>query len=86
MIAGKENSLGTRWIGLDAKVTASTAPISRIDRQGCLARLHPHGKADLEQHFDEVQVGDVVEIARTPMLNRHDLRFSAHPLRPRKLL
>jgi lipoprotein-anchoring transpeptidase ErfK/SrfK len=60
---GKSNPLGTRWIGLDRRgygIHGTNQPwsIGRATSHGCI-RL---AKADLEQLFDEVRVGDVVEI------------------------
>jgi lipoprotein-anchoring transpeptidase ErfK/SrfK len=60
---GRDNPLGTRWIGLDRKGygihgTNEPSSIGKAASHGCI-RL---AKADLEQLFDEVQVGDVVEI------------------------
>lgn len=60
---GKDNPLGTRWIGLDRKgygIHGTNQPrsIGKAASGGCIRMA----KADLEQLFDEVQVGDVVEI------------------------
>jgi lipoprotein-anchoring transpeptidase ErfK/SrfK len=60
---GKDNPLGTRWIGLDRKgygIHGTNQPrsIGKAASHGCIRMA----KADLEQLFDEVQVGDVVEI------------------------
>jgi lipoprotein-anchoring transpeptidase ErfK/SrfK len=60
---GKSNPLGTRWIGLDRKgygIHGTNEPrsIGKAASHGCI-RL---AKADLEQLFVEVRVGDVVEI------------------------
>ncbi len=60
---GKDNPLGTRWIGLDHKgygIHGTNQPrsIGKASSHGCIRMA----KADLEQLFDEVQVGDVVEI------------------------
>ncbi|MFZ3212165.1 MAG: L,D-transpeptidase [Terriglobales bacterium] len=60
---GKENPLGTRWIGLDRKgygIHGTNQPrsIGKAASHGCIRMA----KADLEQLFNEVQVGDVVEI------------------------
>jgi lipoprotein-anchoring transpeptidase ErfK/SrfK len=60
---GRKNPLGTRWIGLDRKgygIHGTNEPrsIGRAASHGCIRMA----KADLEQLFDEVQVGDVVEI------------------------
>jgi lipoprotein-anchoring transpeptidase ErfK/SrfK len=60
---GKDNPLGTRWIGLDRKgygIHGTNQPrsIGKAASHGCIRMA----KADLEQLFDEVQVGDTVEI------------------------
>jgi lipoprotein-anchoring transpeptidase ErfK/SrfK len=60
---GRGNPLGTRWIGLDRRgygIHGTNQPrsIGRATSHGCI-RL---AKADLEHLFDEVRVGDVVEI------------------------
>ena len=60
---GKDNPLGTRWIGLNRKgygIHGTNQPrsIGRAASHGCI-RL---AKADLEHLFEEVQVGDLVEI------------------------
>jgi lipoprotein-anchoring transpeptidase ErfK/SrfK len=60
---GKDNPLGTRWIGLDRPgygIHGTNQPrsIGKAASHGCIRMA----KADLEQLFDEVQVGDVVEI------------------------
>ena len=60
---GRNNPLGTRWIGLDRKgygIHGTNEPrwIGKAASHGCIRMA----KADLEQIFDEVQVGDVVEI------------------------
>jgi len=60
---GRNNPLGTRWIGLDRRGygihgTNELRSIGKAASHGCIRMA----KADLEQLFDEVQVGDVVEI------------------------
>ncbi len=60
---GRRNPLGTRWIGLDRKAygihgTNEPRSIGKAASHGCIRMA----RADLEQLFDEVQVGDVVEI------------------------
>jgi lipoprotein-anchoring transpeptidase ErfK/SrfK len=60
---GRKNPLGARWIGLDRKgygIHGTNEPrsIGKAASHGCI-RL---AKADLEQLFDGVQVGDVVQI------------------------
>jgi len=60
---GRNNPLGTRWIGLDRRgygIHGTNEPrsIGKAASHGCIRMA----KADLEQLFDEVQVGDVVEI------------------------
>jgi len=60
---GNNNPLGTRWIGLDRRGygihgTDESRSIGKAASHGCIRMA----KADLEQLFDEVRVGDVVEI------------------------
>lgn len=60
---GKDNPLGTRWIGLGLKGfgihgTNASRTIGRAASHGCI-RMR---KADLEQLFAVVRPGDVVEI------------------------
>ena len=60
---GRSNPLGTRWIGLDRRgygIHGTNEPrsIGKAASHGCIRMA----KADLEQFFEEVQVGDVVEI------------------------
>ena len=60
---GKDNPLGTRWIGLDRKSygihgTNQPQSIGKAASHGCI-RL---ARADLEQLFDDVRVGDTVGI------------------------
>jgi len=60
---GRNNPLGTRWIGLDRRgygIHGTNEPrsIGKAASHGCIRMA----KADLEQLFDEVQVADVVEI------------------------
>lgn len=61
--AGKSNPLGTRWMGLSLKGygihgTNEPGSIGKAASHGCIRMA----KADLEQLFDLVRVGDVVEI------------------------
>jgi lipoprotein-anchoring transpeptidase ErfK/SrfK len=63
MAPGRNNPLGTRWIGLDRRgygIHGTNEPrsIGKAASHGCIRMA----KADLEQLFDEVQVGDIVEI------------------------
>ena len=60
---GKNNPLGTRWIGLDRKgygIHGTNEPrsIGKAASHGCIRMA----QADLEQLFNEVRIGDVVEI------------------------
>ena len=60
---GQDNPLGTRWIGLDRHgygIHGTNLPLSigKAASHGCIRMAKP----DLEQLFDEVQVGDAVEI------------------------
>jgi len=60
---GKNNPLGTRWIGLDRRgygIHGTNQPqsIGKAASHGCIRMA----KTDLEQLFDEVRVGDAVEI------------------------
>jgi len=60
---GRNNPLGSRWIGLDRRgygIHGTNEPwsIGKAASHGCVRMA----KADLEQLFDEVEVGDVVEI------------------------
>jgi lipoprotein-anchoring transpeptidase ErfK/SrfK len=60
---GKDNPLGTRWVGLDRKgygIHGTNEPwsIGKPASHGCIRMA----KADLEELFTEVRVGDVVEI------------------------
>jgi lipoprotein-anchoring transpeptidase ErfK/SrfK len=60
---GKGNPLGTRWMGLSAKgygIHGTNAPksIGKAASHGCIRM----GAADLEELFDLVSVGVVVEI------------------------
>ena len=60
---GKDNPLGTRWIGLDRKgygIHGTNQPrsIGKAASSGCIRMA----KADLELLFDEIRVGDPVEI------------------------
>lgn len=61
--AGKDNPVGTRWIGLDVKgygIHGTNAPwsIGHAASHGCI-RLR---NRDVEQLFSLLQVGDVVDI------------------------
>ena len=60
---GRNNPLGTRWIGLDRRgygIHGTNEPrsVGKAASHGCIRMA----RADLEQLFDEVQVGDTVEI------------------------
>jgi lipoprotein-anchoring transpeptidase ErfK/SrfK len=60
---GKNNPLGTRWIGLDRKSygihgTNEPKSIGKAASHGCIRMARP----DLEELFAMVQVGDEVEI------------------------
>ena len=60
---GKSNPLGTRWIGLDRKSygihgTNQPESIGKAASHGCIRM----SRADLEEFFALVQVGDAVEI------------------------
>jgi lipoprotein-anchoring transpeptidase ErfK/SrfK len=60
---GRNNPLGTRWIGLDRRgygIHGTNEPwsLGKAASHGCIRMA----KADLEQVFDQVDVGDVVEI------------------------
>ena len=60
---GRNNPLGTRWIGLNRKgygIHGTNEPrsIGKAASHGCIRMA----QADLEQLFDEVRVGDTVEI------------------------
>ncbi len=60
---GPKNPLGTRWIGLSQKgygIHGTNAPrsIGKAASHGCIRMA----KADLEELFEQVQVGDEVEI------------------------
>jgi len=60
---GRNNPLGTRWIGLDRRgygIHGTNEPrsIGKAASHGCIRMA----RTDLKQLFDEVQVGDVVEI------------------------
>ena len=61
--AGKQNPLGSRWMGLDRKgygIHGTNQPksIGKAASHGCIRMAH----ADLEELFARVRVGDVVEI------------------------
>ena len=65
---GKANPLGTRWMGLSYKGYG----IHGTNNQGSIGHNVSHGcirmrKADVEQLFDIVKVGDVVEMVAKPM-------------------
>ena len=60
---GKDNPLGTRWMGLDKKgygIHGTNEPrsIGKAASHGCIRMA----RKDLEQLFELVRVGDVVEI------------------------
>jgi lipoprotein-anchoring transpeptidase ErfK/SrfK len=64
---GKANPLGTRWMGLSSKGYG----IHGTNNQGSIGHNVSHGcirmrKADVEQLFEIVKVGDVVEIVAEP--------------------
>ena len=61
--AGKQNPLGSRWMGLDRKSygihgTNQPKSIGKAASHGCIRMA----KADLEELFNRVRVGDIVEI------------------------
>jgi len=65
--AGASNPLGTRWIGLSTKGygihgTNVEDSVGKAASHGCI-RMH---RADLEELFSEVEVGDQVEIRAEP--------------------
>jgi lipoprotein-anchoring transpeptidase ErfK/SrfK len=65
---GKANPLGTRWMGLSYKGYG----IHGTNNQGSIGHNVSHGcirmrKADVEQLFEIVKVGDVVEMVAEPM-------------------
>ena len=62
------NPIGTRWIGLSEKgfgIHGTDEPKSIGSR---IARLHPAANHDVEQLFERLRAGDVVELhaERTP--------------------
>jgi lipoprotein-anchoring transpeptidase ErfK/SrfK len=64
---GKANPLGTRWMGLSHKGYG----IHGTNNQGSIGHNVSHGcirmrKADVEQLFEIVKVGDVVELVAEP--------------------
>ena len=64
---GPANPVGTRWMGLSAKgygIHGTNAPksIGKAASHGCIRMA----KADLEELFDEVKVGDPVELIGEP--------------------
>jgi lipoprotein-anchoring transpeptidase ErfK/SrfK len=64
---GKANPLGTRWMGLSHKGYG----IHGTNNQGSIGHNVSHGcirmrKADVEQLFEIVKVGDVVEMVAEP--------------------
>jgi lipoprotein-anchoring transpeptidase ErfK/SrfK len=70
---GRDNPLGTRWLGLSAKGygihgTNNPGSIGHNASHGCIRMRN----RDVEQLFDMVSVGDVVEVyvERTPELNK----------------
>lgn len=61
--AGRQNPLGSRWMGLDRKSygihgTNQPRSIGKAASHGCIRMAH----ADVEELFQRVRVGDVVEI------------------------
>jgi lipoprotein-anchoring transpeptidase ErfK/SrfK len=70
---GARNPLGTRWIGLSKQGYG----IHGTNQPGSIGRAASHGcirmrKADVEELFEMVSVGDIVELRgeRTPELAR----------------
>jgi lipoprotein-anchoring transpeptidase ErfK/SrfK len=70
---GPQNPLGTRWMGLSEKgygIHGTNAPhsIGKAASQGCIRMA----RADLEDLFNRVQVGDEVEIRedRDPQISK----------------
>ena len=66
--SGKANPLGTRWMGLGYKGYG----IHGTNNQGSIGHNVSHGcirmrRADVEQLFEIVRVGDVVEMVAEPM-------------------
>jgi lipoprotein-anchoring transpeptidase ErfK/SrfK len=64
---GPQNPLGTRWMGLSQKgygIHGTNAPrsIGKAASHGCIRMV----KADLEDLFNRVKVGDAVEITNQP--------------------
>src|SRR5437867_7866423 len=64
---GKANPLGTRWMGLTRKAygihgTNNPRSIGRNASHGCIRML----KTDVEELFERVKVGDVVEMIAEP--------------------
>jgi lipoprotein-anchoring transpeptidase ErfK/SrfK len=60
---GKENPLGTRWLGLTLKSygihgTNNSRSIGQAASHGCIRMLN----RDVEELFDRVEVGDLVEL------------------------
>ncbi len=88
---GRSNPLGNRWMGLNKKgygIHGTNVPrsIGKAASHGCIRMA----KQDVEELFDIVRVGDVVEIhrERTPQLaaifgEGETTVASAHPLTPR---
>jgi len=65
---GKANPLGTRWMGLSRKGygihgTNNQSSIGHNVSHGCIRM----GKADVEELFEIVKVGDVVEMIAEPL-------------------
>jgi lipoprotein-anchoring transpeptidase ErfK/SrfK len=68
---GKANPLGTRWMGLSYKGYG----IHGTNNQGSVGHNVSHGcirmrKADVEELFELVKVGDMVEMVAEPMAER----------------
>jgi hypothetical protein len=88
---GKSNPLGNRWMGLNKKgygIHGTNVPnsIGKAASHGCIRMA----KRDVEELFDIVRVGDVVEIhrERTPNLaaifGQGEMAVAAaHPVTPR---
>ena len=72
--AGKDNPLGTRWMGLDIKgfgIHGTNAPtsIGKSASHGCI-RMHIK---DVEELFQQVSVGTSVKITDAPNLEKSNL-------------
>ncbi len=82
ILPGKDNPLGTRWIGLSLKgygIHGTNVPssIGKAASHGCFRM----GQADVEELYSRVQVGDTVTVRR----ERDELiaQIFAHPASPR---